>query len=245
MRLNEIEKYPINILDRIRKNSSGPVTISNGMIDIDGNYNLEPNSTKLPVKFGSISGDFDCNSNKLTSLQGAPTSVSGDFDCNSNQLTSLQGAPVSVGEDFYCYNNQLTSLQGAPTSVGGYFRCNANLLTSLQGAPTSVGGDFYCGSNQLTSLQGAPTEVGGNFDCGSNRLTSLQGAPQSVGGHFYCNYNENLELLKLLFIKKLKSINIRTDIDNIMDKYIGKGPGGALACAAELIKAGFRKNARR
>ena len=223
MRLNEIDNSD-DILDRIRKNSSGPVTISNGMINIDGNYKLEPNSTKFPVKFGSIGRNFYCNNNQLTSLQGAPTSVGGDFNCGNNRLTSLQGGPISVSGDFYCGNNQLTSLQGGPISVSG---------------------DFYCGFNQLTSLQGAPTEVGGDFDCGSNRLTSLQGAPQSVGGHFYCNYNKNLELLKLLFIKKLKSITIRDDIDNIMNKYIGKGPGGALACAAELIKAEFNGNARK
>ncbi|MFA5754675.1 MAG: hypothetical protein WC905_05030, partial [Patescibacteria group bacterium] len=72
--------------------------------------------TELPEFLSGlyINGDFYCNNNQLTSLQGAPESVGGDFYCSSNQLTSLQGAPESVGGDFYCYQNHLTSLQGAP-----------------------------------------------------------------------------------------------------------------------------------
>ena len=52
--------------------------------------------------------------------------MGGNFDCTSNQLTSLKGAPTSVGGDFYCFNNQLTSLKGAPTSVGGNFDYDNN-----------------------------------------------------------------------------------------------------------------------
>ena len=36
-------------------------------------------------------GRFYCVSNKLTSLEGAPTSVSGNFWCSNNKLTSLEG----------------------------------------------------------------------------------------------------------------------------------------------------------
>lgn len=31
--------------------------------------------------------------------------VNGSFDCSSNQLTSLEGAPKEVGGDFYCQDN--------------------------------------------------------------------------------------------------------------------------------------------
>ena len=111
-----------------------------------------------------------------------------------------------------------------------------------------VSGGFRCNNNQLTSLQGAPTSVGGSFYCAGNKLTTLEGVPQSVSGDFYCEYDSSLPLLRLLFIKNLKLIIINDapeDVVNCLNRYIGKGPGGALACAAELIKAGFRKNARK
>ena len=243
MRFDEIDDTQ-NITELLKKHFTITRTysISNGFVNIDGDCTLNEKIKiiRLPVKFGNVSGNFDCGSNKLTSLQGAPTSVGGHFYCNSNQLTSLQGAPTSVDRDFYCNGNQLTSLQGAPTSVGGDFDCRYTQLTSLQGAPTSVGGSFDCRYTQLTSLQGAPTSVG-------TQLTSLQGAPVPAGGDFYCDYNKNLELLKLLFIKNLKSIVItnQTDVSNILNKYLGKGRGGALACAAELARAGFNRNARK
>ena len=146
--------------------------------------------TKLPFKFGSVTGNFYCSGNQLTSLQGAPSSVTGNFDCGYNQLTSLQGGPSSVGGFFNCHDNRLTSLQGAPSSVTRSFDCSNNQLTSLQGAPSSVGGHFDCSYNQLTSLQGAPSSVTGDFDCSNNQLTSLQGAPRSVIGDFYCSNNQ-------------------------------------------------------
>ena len=201
MRFDEIDDTQ-NITELLKKHFTITRTysISNGFVNIDGDCTLNEKIKiiRLPVKFGNVSGNFDCGSNKLTSLQGAPTSVGGHFYCNSNQLTSLQGAPTSVGGSFDCRYTQLTSLQGAPTSVG-------------------------------------------------TQLTSLQGAPVPAGGDFYCDYNKNLELLKLLFIKNLKSIVItnQTDVSNILNKYLGKGRGGALACAAELARAGFNRNARK
>ena len=141
-------------------------------IDEQGRYNVNGgvklnglNLTKLPVKFGKVTGGFSCSYNQLTSLEGAPSSVGGGFYCHYNQLTSLKGGPSSVGGNFYCYKNQLTSLKGGPSSVGGGFSCSYNQLTSLEGAPSSVGGSFDCSVNQLTSLEGAPNSVGGSFDC--------------------------------------------------------------------------------
>ena len=115
--------------------------------------------------------------------------VSGDFNCNENKLTSLEGAPKTVGRDFWCTRNKLTSLKGAPESVGGGFFCLTNKLTSLEGAPKTVGRHFWCGDNKLTSLKGAPQSVGGCFLCLTNKLTSLEGAPKTVGGNFDCSRN--------------------------------------------------------
>jgi hypothetical protein len=123
-----------------------PTINPNGTVDIDGDCKLKIDKkvNQLPVKFGKVSGHFNCNDNQLTSLEGAPQSVGGNFYCYRNQLTSLVGSPQSVGGNFSCDDNQLTSLIGAPQSVGGIFWCNDNQLTSLVGAPQSVGGYFYC-----------------------------------------------------------------------------------------------------
>ena len=163
-----------------------------GLVDIDGSFNCKKQNLKdfKGVKFGKVSGNFDCSHNKLTSLVGAPQKVGGSFHCYNNKLTSLEGAPQEVGGGFYCDNNKLTSLEGAPQKVKGWFSCSYNKLTSLEGAPQEVGEDFYCSGNQLTSLVGAPQVVRGRFDCRHNQLTSLVGAPQEVGGSFDCTYNK-------------------------------------------------------
>jgi len=132
-----------------------------------------------------VKGHFDFSNKQLEDFVGVKFGkVSGDFDCKRNNLTRLSGAPQVVGGSFYCYDNNLTSLAGSPQKVGGGFFCDRNNLTSLAGAPQKVGVDFSCERNKLTSLEGAPQEVGGHFDCYLNNLTSLAGAPQKIGGQF-------------------------------------------------------------
>ena len=112
----------------------------------------------------SVHQDVMLNDKKLTRIPFNFRSITGSFYCNSNNLTSLEGAPKKVGGSFYCSNNNnLTSLEGAPEEVGGHFYCNYNNLTSLEGAPIEVGGDFYCNRNNLTSLEGAPEVIKGEF----------------------------------------------------------------------------------
>jgi hypothetical protein len=86
-----------------------------GTIDIDGTVSIVlQNITKIPIKFGKVTGDFYVCQNKLKSLEGSPYYVGGDFDCYSNKLTSLKGSPKEVGGSFYSSNNKLTSLEGMP-----------------------------------------------------------------------------------------------------------------------------------
>ena len=141
------------------------------------------------IKLGTVEGNFYCNNNQLSSLEGAPQVLGMGFYCQNNQLNTLKGAPQKVGW-FSGENNQLTTLEGAPQEVVGNFYCNNNQLVSLEGAPQKVGKDFYCNNNQLTTLEGAPKEVGDGFHCENNQLTTLEGAPQEVGGCFYCYRNQ-------------------------------------------------------
>ena len=132
-----------------------------------------------------VEGDFECSNKRFKSFQGVKFGrVSGNFDCSDNGLTSLAGAPQKVEGYFFCSYNELTSLAGAPREVGEGFYCPGNHLTSLEGAPQEVGGDFVCHLNNLTSLKGAPREVKGNFHCENNTLTSLTEAPQTIEGEF-------------------------------------------------------------
>ena len=112
----------------------------------DGSWKLDPETGLV-----DIDGSFYCSEQGLTDFKGVRFgTVSGYFDCDGNQLTSLVGAPESVGGDFFCSHNQLSSLDGAPESIGGGFYCRINQLTSLMGAPKSVGRDLYFAGNPVS-----------------------------------------------------------------------------------------------
>jgi len=105
---------------------------SDGTVDVDGDVYLSSEAlTKLPLKFGKVTGDFNCNNNKLITLEGGPRSVGEYFDCSYNQLTTLEGGPIKVGGYFNCYSNQLTSLKGCPKVVGVDFNCSYNPIYSV------------------------------------------------------------------------------------------------------------------
>ena len=161
-----------------------------------GRWTLNPQTGLVDVN-----GIFHCYNRRLTDFKGVRFGeVTGSFDCSFSRLTSLDGAPQKVGGDFICHKNNLTSLEGAPHRVGRSFSCTHNKLTSLEGAPRKVGVSFDCSDNQLISLEGAPQEVLGNFFCNNNDLISLEGAPQVVGRDFVCHSNPVREsVLKALY----------------------------------------------
>jgi hypothetical protein len=105
---------------------------SDGLVDVNGDVDLSSESlTKLPLKFGKVTGYFDCYDNQLTTLEGGPKEVGGNFNCRDNKLATLEGSPREVGGDFYCNNNNLTSLEGGPREVGGGFYCGDNPIYSI------------------------------------------------------------------------------------------------------------------
>jgi len=158
-----------------------------GLLDVDGYVDLSNiNLSKLPFKFGKVSGSFYCWKNQLETLQGVPKTVGGDFFCDNNILTTLEGAPQSVGGDFYCQGNQLKTLEGAPQEVGVGFYCGENKLKSLQGAPKTVGGDFDCSYNKLKTLEGAPKIVKGKILVDDNLISQI---------YYYINVNQVIDYL--------------------------------------------------
>jgi hypothetical protein len=128
---------------------NGSYTIDkNGYINVIGSVSIRRllKISRLPIKFGTVTGNFNCTNNELTSLEGAPKEVGGNFACSRNNLTSLVRSPVKVGNNFSCMENYLTSLEGAPQKVGGSFICCLNKFVSFKGMPKEIGGNFECGT---------------------------------------------------------------------------------------------------
>jgi hypothetical protein len=164
----ELTKEQIQFLKKgTRKRKKNWSLNSEGKVDVEGNFDCSRQDLTdfKGVKFGRVSGDFDCCNNSLATLEGAPESVGGKFYCSFNSLTTLKGAPETVGGNFYCVDNSLTTLKGGPKTVGGDFICSKNSLTTLEGGPKEVGGEFWCYGNSLATLKGAPETIGGIFDC--------------------------------------------------------------------------------
>jgi len=154
--------------------------------------------------------------------------------------------PVQFGRThfFFCEGNGLTTLKGAPIHVDYNFWCQDNNLTSLSHAPQFVGGDFRCNNNLLEDLQGAPDHVA-SINCLRNPLKSLMGMPNNIKHGVFLDYHAQLPLLRCL---QARSVDLRQSPDpkitQILNKYVGKGKPGALKAAAELLKAGYKENAR-
>jgi len=197
-------------------------TINNGLVDVDDNVEFCSRSiifgryseglTKLPLKFGKVTGYFDCNNNQLTTLEGCPYEVGGSFNCNNNQLTTLEGAPSYVGISFNCSDNQLTTLEGGPNHVGGNFYCSDNQLTTLEGGPNHVGGGFDCINNQLITLEGSPIEVGGYFYCYDNPIHSIYELFPYYKAFMYSldyGYLRGTDIVKMRFQEACEEAGIR------------------------------------
>jgi hypothetical protein len=135
------------------------VNPATGLVDVKSSFDCSNRELKslCGIRFGTVTGYFACDCNKLTTLEGAPQTVTGDFYCFNNKLTTLEGAPRTVPGNFYCSNNQLTTLEGAPRTVGREFSCYDNPLTSLEGAPQTVEMEFRCDNFKLNPGKWNPT----------------------------------------------------------------------------------------
>jgi hypothetical protein len=60
---------------------------SEGKVDVVGGVNIiSMPLTEIPVKFGKVSGYFNCYNNHLTSLENCPDEVGSGFYCDGNNL---------------------------------------------------------------------------------------------------------------------------------------------------------------
>lgn len=157
--------------------------------------------------------------------------VDGEFKAISKQLTSLLNTPDTC-DSLIVYSNYLSSLE----HVTPYL----NILDVE--------------NNKLTSFKHGPEQVS-IIKASINPLTSLEGLPedQDIPYDISLIYNDHLPLLRLVSADivhvgspgggyaRLKPFE---PVNTIINKYTGQGKAGAIKAAAELVKAGFKDNAR-
>jgi hypothetical protein len=124
-------------------------------------------------------------------------------------------------------------------------------LTSLVGCPHTVMGSFRCVAPQIKTLEGAPHSVGKKCVIASDALTSLEHL-STYGDTLLLRYTPHLPLLRLVdhprvlwsYGPQYGGMEKGIMATHILKQYVGKGKAGALVCAAELIRAGYKENAR-
>lgn len=82
----------------------------------------------IPVQFGSVSSDFDCSKNGLTSLKGCPKVVGGGFNCRYNPIKTLEFCPKEIESEFNVQDCKLMTLILAPKEPWDY---DGNPCTSI------------------------------------------------------------------------------------------------------------------
>jgi hypothetical protein len=217
-----------------------------------------------------VRGNFICTYNKLETLDGAPQEVGSHFLCYRNKLKTLKGAPQRINGGFDCSYNVLETLEDGPVKINGFYECSENKLISFKGMPSRINGDLSCSNNLLTSFEGCAQTIGGSLYSFNNKLlTSLNGGPSFVGKNVYLEGCTKLtsimnihlhfpevhglfdftktgvkeHMLGLLRVRGLRSI-ILDDVrlGGILRKYLNGGD--LLACALELVEAGYEEQAK-
>jgi hypothetical protein len=207
---------------------------ADGEVNVVGDVVFTNSINHLKVQFGTVSGDFKRSAvslptPRLNSLVGFPRKVTGSVSVARSRISDLTHAPNQVGGSFWAYH------------------C-ANLI-SLHGAPRWVGGDFKAYNCALTSLKGAPLMVKGIFEVRGNPLENYDHVPEGCAA-VIVPYNKSAPILRLLVYPEVTftwdgvTPQAHPAVDHIMRKYAGQGKPGAIKAAAELIRAGYKENAK-
>jgi hypothetical protein len=173
---------------------------SDGSIDVDGNVDLRGEG--FWDFFGSHINYGERHNWTLDEFPLKFGIVSGDFDCRYNRLKSLFGCPVEVGGNFYISDNKLESLEGCPEEVDR-FLAGGNFFKNLVGGPRIVRGDFNVGNNNnLVSLSGGPIKVGGYYGFDKSGLLDPAGICETKNildsyQTIYCNNTPFFNVLRL------------------------------------------------
>ena len=138
----------------------------------------------------------------------------------------------------------LTTLKGLPDHIQGNLDVSLNNLHTLLHAPRRVEGDFNCSNNIISTLQHGPEYVAGAYMATECGLTELTGMASHIGEFVLVNYNKHMGMLRCLVADTILVDFAPHPLRDILDKYKGQGRTGAIKCAVELIRAGYKENAR-
>ena len=78
-------------------------------IHTDDNVTINKNnckSSKLPVTFYKVKGNFTIEDVPLTTLDGSPSFITGDFICINTEITNLKNAPYEIEGNIIFKNNK-------------------------------------------------------------------------------------------------------------------------------------------
>lgn len=163
-----------------------------GKVDVGGNVCIHGKKLKqIPIKFGNVSGHFECQNNYLRNLENCPDFVGGDFECSGNYIETLEFLPKRINGGFFCKNNRLKSIDNLEKcNVGGDIYLRNNFLNSLKGSPRRVFGHFDVSGNHIESLEHCPESISGDLMIYDNLISNLSGFPKFVGGSIDLSVNE-------------------------------------------------------
>jgi hypothetical protein len=157
------------------------------------------------------------NVRKINQLLDKHFVITGTYDIDSDGRVNVDGN-VRLRSDI-----RVKEMPVKFGQVSMFFSCNANNLVTLVGSPLHVGQEFACYDNPfLNSLDGAPT----------------------TAGEFICGYKPTLPLLRLLQYKNLRLLMAPEVVKQILYKYAGTGKKNILMATRELVKAGYKENAK-
>lgn len=173
-------------------------------------------------------------------------------DVQLKRLTPLPEPklPVKFGQvsgKFSFSGHNVDTLAGCPHHVGHIFDCSSTNVKSLVGAPEHVGGNVLVTYCDLKNFVGGPRHVGGDYYGRRNPLTSLEGLPDHIPGELDFEWFPNLPVLRslvALHVEVRQAYDYVEPVEDILNKYTQQGKAGAIKAAAELIRAGFKGNAR-
>ena len=159
------------------------------------------------------------------------------------------GFEYTRGGELDISGQQLDSLEGCPQHITGSFDCSGNNLSNLVGGPQIVDGDYNCDENyNLTDLTGCASHITGRIYWYNTRITSLVGIHKIIKScKSVCVDTKKITQggIGLLMIENLKYIsNYKSEPFEIINKYVGAGMKGMMACSKELNSRGYADYAK-
>jgi hypothetical protein len=124
-----------------------------------------------------------------------------------------------------------------------HFNTTGDIMIDPDSGVVNVSGDVRVKSH-VTQLPITFGRVGGHFLFYDNKPTHLQGVPTHLGKSFYVAYGPYLPLLRLIQYKPVHLKGAPDPVQQILNKYAGKGKALMLNLALDLKQAGYGGNAR-